>query len=122
MFLLCYDAIMIPYGLAFGLKMEGFLAFFAWTSAIFWTVDLLLRFVTGFAGDDAMIKDLKRIAARYLRRFFLIDVTVVLIDWLAIVYELSSDSGAENSSRRALLNTVRLLKATRMVRIYTMLK
>ena len=88
---------MVPYMLAWDLRMEGYFYFVAWASTTFWTLDLLLRFGIAFADDDEVVRDLRRIVQRYLRGFFLFDLTVVVFDWLNIMFELTADDSSEGS-------------------------
>ena len=67
-----------------------------------------------------MIKDLRQIAAHYLKGWFVVDFALVAIDWLCLIIEASA--GEQSVSGTNLAKMVRLLKATRLVRIYTMLK
>lgn len=54
-----------------------------WCGAIFWTVDLLSLFNTGYY-EDLLILDRRRIAVSHLKSWFVVDVILVLFDWGSI--------------------------------------
>jgi len=122
MVLLCHDSCMIPFILAWNQKTQGYFFYYAWASVLFWTVDLVLHFATGYTDeDDRVVKNFKRIACRYLARWFLVDFTVVAFDWLNLGITLTA-TGEGSGEGPVYLKLIRLLKATRMLRIYAMLK
>jgi hypothetical protein len=112
--LLLQDAVLVPYMLAWGQGMTGYFFYMAWVSAMCWTTDLLLHFFTGYPAEDRVVRSYRKIAKRYLKRWFIIDFIVVIVDWVAIFVEASATapdgSEANNRNKNAWTKLVRCLK------------
>ena len=107
------DAMMIPVIVAWEFTLDGWLRYMAIFLFVFWVCDMLLKFCTGFIDDACVIQAWGPIIKRYLRRGFLFDLTLVLLDLLDLVYSLVNSS----LSSRA-LKFIRFLRLTKMMRMF----
>lgn len=90
MFMLLYDAFVMPYRLAWYQSEEeaavDALSVSMWITRIFWTIDLPLSLVTGFRDKEAKL-ELRLGAAmqHYLQTWFFPDLALVSCDWLTLL-------------------------------------
>ncbi|CAK0892891.1 unnamed protein product, partial [Prorocentrum cordatum] len=87
MALCVHDVTMFP-ALVFELS-EDYLAFrlhFDWCSAVFWTLDILLNFRTGYMASDGLLEMRRdRVARHYIRSWFVPDLIVTIFDWVFLL-------------------------------------
>jgi len=107
MLLILWDAIYIPLGV-YDITVTVFLTIMEWTTRIYWTVDIPMTFTVGFFKDGAMVMDPKAVAMHYFKGTFIIDLSVVTIDWVT--------SGGGNAG------ILRVFRAARIVRLVRLLK
>eukprot|EP00449_Zooxanthella_nutricula_P011308 CAMPEP_0198497964 /NCGR_PEP_ID=MMETSP1462-20131121/6713_1 /TAXON_ID=1333877 /ORGANISM="Brandtodinium nutriculum, Strain RCC3387" /LENGTH=405 /DNA_ID=CAMNT_0044226855 /DNA_START=60 /DNA_END=1274 /DNA_ORIENTATION=+ len=80
------DGFMIPYTLAWGLGEEGAFAFFSWITRVFWMVDLLLSFITGYHTKQHVVElRLSYTVRKFLTTWFAIDLSLVIWDWVGTI-------------------------------------
>lgn len=109
--LIVYDVVAIPLQ-TFDLPPNAFLTFMTWLTRVFWTLDIYGSFSTGYERSDGFIEMRHLpIAKRYLRTWFALDFTLVIVDWLELAWSESSSLGV-----------ARIGKATRAVRIVRMIR
>ena len=64
--------------------------------------------------QDRVVKNIRRIACRYLARWFLIDFTVVAFDWLNLGITMAATGGdSEGSSTVELMSKTRFASSSR---------
>ena len=61
MLIIAFDLTVVPCAAAWDFRVSAFLEFATWASTIFWSMDLILSFATGFYRDGQLITD-KRLA------------------------------------------------------------
>lgn len=105
---LCYDVLQIPVELVFNRRDDVTLQLNR-TTAIFWTLDMPCCFLTGFHHAGLVEMRPKHIALNYIRKWFFLDLVIILCDWLFIL--LSLQRGGH------VIQLVRVAKATRLARI-----
>lgn len=117
MALVSYDLIFIPLGF-FDLGESAFFAFMTWTTRLFWTLDVAMSFLTGYLNTDGTIEMRpKKIMKKYLYTWFLLDVTIVLFDWLDI--GLTRMSRASRTFR--FIRMIRLLRVAKIKQVLAMI-
>jgi hypothetical protein len=73
-----YDALMVPYKLAWNIADEGVWVKLTWLSRCFWTVDLISNFFVAYRTPDAHLeKRIVKTAKNYLRGGFAFDFLIV---------------------------------------------
>eukprot|EP00929_Paragymnodinium_shiwhaense_P055202 TRINITY_DN27681_c0_g2_i2.p1 TRINITY_DN27681_c0_g2~~TRINITY_DN27681_c0_g2_i2.p1 ORF type:complete len:878 (+),score=152.61 TRINITY_DN27681_c0_g2_i2:125-2758(+) len=83
-------------------------------SLAFWTLNIFASLTVGYVHDGQTIMLPESIFVHYLRSWFLIDVFVVLPDWLDILME---GGGQEPGSSMKLFNVIRMARLARLVRL-----
>jgi len=116
--ILLRDAIMIPFLIAWEPEPSVFIRLTSLVAMGFWTLDLAVNFLTGFYRHGEVVMKLPLIAQNYLRRWFCLDVGILLIDWLSVVVELVLASEGEDISGTA--GVLRILKVFRVLRMISM--
>lgn len=114
LFLILYDICAIPLE-AFEFQRIFFQEFMDWAALLFWTLDVIFSFFTGYYHNGQLILDYWKIAINYLSTWFILDCAVIIPEWLTM---LGSDSFSYAGIGRAL----RLGKAMRVVRLLRVLK
>mmetsp|Transcript_4094 Transcript_4094/g.8408 ORF Transcript_4094/g.8408 Transcript_4094/m.8408 type:complete len:808 (-) Transcript_4094:29-2452(-) len=109
-----WDCIVLPMQ-AFPLPETDFTQAMGLATTVFWTVDIISSFFTGYqeGGTHIEMRPMK-IAARYMRSWFLLDLPILIIDWLLIFQQ---SVAATN-----LLGFARVGKALRIARVLRMLR
>eukprot|EP00403_Amphidinium_massartii_P036752 CAMPEP_0178437044 /NCGR_PEP_ID=MMETSP0689_2-20121128/34760_1 /TAXON_ID=160604 /ORGANISM="Amphidinium massartii, Strain CS-259" /LENGTH=983 /DNA_ID=CAMNT_0020059175 /DNA_START=77 /DNA_END=3024 /DNA_ORIENTATION=+ len=112
------DAVYTPYSLSFGAAGDdasdtsfGLLMFFA----IFWTLDLVLSFNTGFQMSNGAIElRFYHVALNYLRTTFAFDALCVAMDIITLLQVLASDGRQPGGAAKVL----RIAKLQRVLRFF----
>jgi len=113
--LLAYDFIATPLGLLiqnerFWMSMTG------WMINGFWSLDILLNFFTGFYDGTVFVKQLHRIALHYAKHWLILDVIVILPEWVTLI--ISQHTGAtDNFIGLRLLKVIRMFRLLRTVKL-----
>jgi len=106
--LLVWEAIWIPLQL---LELPETPAKMAagWAARAFWTLDLPLSFLTGFHRSDGHPElDPLAVARQYLKTWFLVDLSTLVVDWADVLL------GIDAASLGKTLKTVRLIRMLRL--------
>mmetsp|Transcript_31838 Transcript_31838/g.74391 ORF Transcript_31838/g.74391 Transcript_31838/m.74391 type:complete len:915 (-) Transcript_31838:94-2838(-) len=104
---LLYDMCVIPLR---AFKLGALETIFVTTDRIttcFWTVDIIQNFFVGFHSKSVIEMRPAKIARRYLRGWFPIDLLIVVLDWSVIVFQAGSSG----------IGVLRILKAGRLIRV-----
>merc|ERR1719229_1651967 len=108
-----YDLIYIPLQLLEP-DENTFTIAMLWTTKVWWTVDMLASFGTGFVKSDGLVEmRAEKIAWRYIRTWFPFDLLLVCFEW----FDLARPGGEEDATGFA-----RLGKASRTFRIIRMVR
>jgi len=83
--LLLYDITTVPLTIAWDFPMVGFLRAMVWITAVFWTIDIGVCFTTSFHINGELVDNIPAIANNYLRSYFVIDVVIVMSDWVFLL-------------------------------------
>jgi len=97
--------------LLFGQKVQVVSVF----GLFFWTVDILVSFRTGHFEKGTLVTDSRKIAWHYLQRWFLFDISVVVLDYILL--------GVDGFSPVEMLpESTQVLQVIRMIRVGRLLK
>eukprot|EP00930_Biecheleria_cincta_P046084 TRINITY_DN31782_c0_g1_i1.p1 TRINITY_DN31782_c0_g1~~TRINITY_DN31782_c0_g1_i1.p1 ORF type:complete len:933 (+),score=164.39 TRINITY_DN31782_c0_g1_i1:95-2893(+) len=83
--------------------------------ALVWTIDIIISFFRGVTDEGAVDMRPCKVATKYLRTWFLLDVAVVLTDWMLIASDVGD--GMEFSKILRGRIVLRMLRIFRLVRI-----
>mmetsp|Transcript_52624 Transcript_52624/g.125711 ORF Transcript_52624/g.125711 Transcript_52624/m.125711 type:complete len:854 (+) Transcript_52624:172-2733(+) len=117
--LILYDLIYIPLGL-FEPPLSWFTDTMDWFILMYWTLNIFASFFQGYIDQGLTIMVPQKIAKHYLRTWFLVDLTIVVPDWIFTLHGL----GVENSSHEAgkSVKALRVVRLSRTVRLIRLLK
>eukprot|EP00434_Breviolum_minutum_P034145 symbB.v1.2.030211.t1/scaffold3381.1/size58006/6 len=118
--LIMYDLIWLP--MQVFEPVEGdFFFIVGLVSSLYWTFDMPTSFLVGYAVQDKGIIEmrLRKIAWNYLRSWFLLDITIVAIDWTLNILEWTQGSvgASEGISFFRIGKAVRFLRLLRLLRL-----
>jgi len=108
--LVAWDVFSVPLW-AFKLSKNFFSEGMGILALVFWSVDLVLNFFTAFYKKGHLVTRRREIALHYVRTWFLIDIVVVLSDWLLLFLE------GFGSSYLQFLKGVRTIRVLRLLRV-----
>jgi len=100
-----------------------------WVTRCFWTTDMVLSFMTGYVTMNGFIEmRVWKVAKRYMRSWFLLDVAIVGVDWIEVGLKSSQSEGDGGYARlgRAsrtfrIIRMVRLLRLVRMKEVFALI-
>lgn len=108
-----YDMVVIPFML-FEPPLQVWMTVMIWATRIFWTVDIPFSFLTGFIQADGSLETrLPIIARRYLCNWFVLDITLVCVDW----FEALLGGRDHRITPRGFFRILRLIRLLRMIRM-----
>jgi len=81
--LILYDLLTVPMQ-AFEPEETWFMAMMDWVTLLFWTFDMIQSFSLAYYHQGELVTDRRRIIINYLRTWFLLDLLVVLPEWILI--------------------------------------
>jgi len=106
-----YDILLIPLA-AFNLEQSALLYSMMVFITIFWSFDICLTFFIGYHDEGIVELRPHKIMKRYIRNLFVLDVTLVLFDWVLIIGD-----GSEN-----VFGLLRIGKSVRFARVMRMFR
>lgn len=89
-----------------------------WATVIFWTLDIPNNFFTGFHRKGVFEMRPWVIALRYMRKLFIIDLLIVVVDWVVIL----NDHNRKSFGFVRVVKSYRAARALRMVRVVRVAK
>jgi len=113
-----YDVLTLPL-LAFGFDHLKVAHVLRNLTTAFWTLDIFVTFITGFHKRGVIVCLPVEIAKRYLFRAFILDLGIVVVDWIMLSVEegVSSSSSAVDIARLGkMFRVIRLLRILRLLR------
>merc|ERR1712000_83569 len=114
-----YDMVSIPL-LLFNPEETVFLQMMAWTSPLFWSLDMIASFCTGVITEDGRTcMKIPFIAKRYLQTWFGLDLLIVASTWLEFIVTGADGVGVIGSLGKyiRIVRIVRLLRLARMKQV-----
>lgn len=99
---------------------SGFMFYFERMEDIFFMIDLVINFLTGYYDGQLLVMSGRKIAKRYLKSWFIVDLTATMTGSLIIdsAFQTSDDSGSSSHGG----NAIRLLKFLRFIRFMRVLR
>jgi len=117
MALIFYDMFAIPFQLAFDPEPSLGLDVMGWIILIFWTADILMSFNTGYFHKGNVVMSRLSIGVRYIRGWLILDLVVVIPDWLGIIAGSSDLQGLALLRMGKLVRVLRILRTMRLLRL-----
>jgi len=125
MYMVLYDVITLPLQL-FDPPATSFDFYMAWVTRLFWTADIPMNFMTGFLrGDGFLEMRSRKIILMYLKTWCVLDVLIVLVDWLELIWGVSTGQTYMRMGKASrairLARLIRLLRVSRIFSVATQL-
>jgi len=117
-FMMLWDVITVPLG-AFEPEENILFVFMDFSTLVFWTMDIIATFFTGYERHGEVIMRRKYIALNYIGGMFFVDFTIVSVDMFFSLLKLTD---VEISFGIGSENLPRLARAFRILRIYRLTK
>jgi len=117
--LICWDMVYMPLSY-FQLPEDLYTKILTFVQLVYWTLDILRVFVTGYYDDGNLIMSRPQIARRYLKSWFVPDLTVVVLDYTLLIVQTDMDAGRTTRMGRA-LRSLRFLRVVRLFRCVKLL-
>jgi len=111
--LIMYDLFAVPLQ-AFNPPQTTPLVVMDWLTLIFWTVNVGMSLTTGYVEEGITIMEPRKIVKRYLKTWFVVDLVVLVPDWVFTI--IASDANSEAVAIR-LTRVVRLARVVRLLRL-----
>jgi len=112
-----YDAIFIPLQ-AFDPPETTFLTVLDMIILIYWTLNMPASLMVGYVSKGVTEMRPRKILLNYLMTWFLVDMVVVVPDWIFLFQSLSADTSEEGSGDSiGLLRLLRFVRTARLVRL-----
>jgi len=108
-----YELFVTPFVVAWDVQRVGWLNVMYWCSAVYWVIDIVGSFFTGFYSRGEVILSQGAIRRRYFRGWFLPDLLLVLCDMANIIANLLGMRGGY---------MLRLLRLSRLCRVVSLAK
>eukprot|EP00929_Paragymnodinium_shiwhaense_P083868 TRINITY_DN44816_c0_g2_i1.p1 TRINITY_DN44816_c0_g2~~TRINITY_DN44816_c0_g2_i1.p1 ORF type:complete len:842 (-),score=171.99 TRINITY_DN44816_c0_g2_i1:206-2731(-) len=115
MLFVVYDVIMIPMAV-FKVPGHQIIDIFTWTIRVYWTMDIICNFLTGYHQGGNLVIAPTRIFYRYITGWFPLDLFLVIIDW-SLLLDDEDESSTEEMSTMETLGIARVGKSFRVLRI-----
>lgn len=111
-FMISVDMIMLP--LIYGMNISEVLEVVVveWICTIFWSVDMVITFMTGYTMGPDVIMNPRKVAIHYLTTWFAVDFAIVGSEWASRITEFVAGFNAFRAAR-----AVRVLRVVRVVRL-----
>jgi len=118
-FFIFWDLLIIPLRV-FDPPVTLFTVAMDWMTLLYWTANMLATFLFGYVDNGVSVLEPRKIAIRYFKLWFWIDLGILLPDWIMTVVVVvgsgTSSSGGATSSVR-LLRILRLARTLRLLRL-----
>eukprot|EP00929_Paragymnodinium_shiwhaense_P117944 TRINITY_DN8943_c0_g1_i2.p1 TRINITY_DN8943_c0_g1~~TRINITY_DN8943_c0_g1_i2.p1 ORF type:complete len:800 (+),score=122.71 TRINITY_DN8943_c0_g1_i2:108-2507(+) len=120
--LLLYDFVVLPLS-AFDLPPSAFLTGMSVTALLYWTLDILMSFITGCTVGGVLRMRWRAIALHYVRTWLAFDIIIVLPEWLLLAVGATTSAAFLRVLRGSrILRFMRMLRMLRLLRLVKLVK
>lgn len=110
---IAWDIVTVPVHLTFSLPTSSVVVTVDMCMSVFWTVDILVSALTGYRKGNHLEMDFKKVFRHYALTYMLVDIAIVVMEWLGhVATEIVS-----GASTLRLPRTLRVLRAVRLLRV-----
>lgn len=113
-----YDIVMMPFVQMVLQQPSSFDNVVSLVSNIFWSLDIVLTFLTAAVQQDKIVTDWAGIAQRYARSWLFLDLLMVLPEWVC----MALDSGRAGFALLRILKMFRAMRLLRMIKMESVLR
>jgi len=120
-FVLVWDAVTMPFVLAWDPDLTVSFRVFSMMVSIFWTVEMCLSMRTGYYTNGVLEMRPGKVMWQYIRHWFFIDSIAVVSDWVNVYFDIIL-AGRSAGNDAVHLDVVRVIKFYRMLRLIRALR
>lgn len=114
---IAYDILVLPL-MFFGYDEDQGAIVASMFTTMFWTIDMALQCLSGFHTEDGVIEMHVGCTARhYLRTWFPLDATVLLVDWLLCILGIDASEAVNAGRLNRVGRFMRIMKVLRFARL-----
>jgi len=115
---IAYDLVVVPLSLVFSPPDGWFVFLMDYLSLCFWTINIPATFLVGVVKDGVLIMVPSKIAWNYLKTWLLVDLFVVVPDWVfTFLRQFWGDGQGVDGDFVKLLRMLRLTRTLRLLRL-----
>jgi hypothetical protein len=122
--LICWDLFVIPLTV-FCYPINGFTIAMEWITLLYWTLNVPQTLTVGYETALGTVMSPSPILTKYMKGWLIIDMVVLVPDWVIVVLSAGSDierktscdSAVQGSAAVKLLRNLRLMRLMRLTRI-----
>lgn len=124
MLLMFLDAVFLPISFAWDWQKDTtsatnmFMLVLFFIGLVFWSLDIVVNFNTSYFSRGALVTSSREIVKHYLSTWFVLDFTLVVLDYFTAAHTLLEDTLTDLTFSRF----VRVLRISRLVRLIKMAK
>jgi len=119
-FVIGYDVLTVPL-VAFSEMNSPADSLISFIINIFWTIDIPFSFLSGIYDGGVIEMRPAQIARNYLRRWFIVDIFIVVMAWLEVAVE-TVDGGSILGGNGNLVRMSKTLRLSRLLRLFRLLR
>merc|ERR1712139_666414 len=108
--------IMVPI-LVFDPAPDMFTITMDWATLIFWTFDMVASCCTGYIFKGHTVMDPVKIFKYYARTWLVLDVLIIVPDWIFTILDLISAGASSSAKATNLLRSLRMVRVLRLLRL-----
>jgi len=121
-FLICIDLIWLPMQV-FSPTQTTPIVCFSWFALCFWSVDIVVTFNTGtFKKGGFLIMNRRQASWLYFRRWFVLDLALVVFEWVFVVQMALMDSSSTLSDGAASARAGKFARASKILRLMRLMR
>eukprot|EP00930_Biecheleria_cincta_P039021 TRINITY_DN26833_c0_g1_i1.p1 TRINITY_DN26833_c0_g1~~TRINITY_DN26833_c0_g1_i1.p1 ORF type:complete len:694 (-),score=122.21 TRINITY_DN26833_c0_g1_i1:138-2195(-) len=115
-FLILFDLVGIPLK-TFNPPAHWFTDFIDWVTLLFWTANIGMTLTVGYSEKGRLVMSPWKIFIHYLKTWCVIDVLVVLPDWIFTFVAMTMSDSDNSADSVKLLRVLRLARTIRLLRL-----
>eukprot|EP00928_Gymnodinium_smaydae_P035792 TRINITY_DN25128_c0_g1_i1.p1 TRINITY_DN25128_c0_g1~~TRINITY_DN25128_c0_g1_i1.p1 ORF type:complete len:858 (+),score=110.90 TRINITY_DN25128_c0_g1_i1:159-2576(+) len=116
-FFIIFDITVAPMSVFPEVEMTPFTDVVSWLAAFFWTVEMFLSFGVGYYHNEVLEMRYRKTAVRYMQTWFLMDLTLVVFDWIH-VFNTLEHWGVDLMRSSKSMRKLRAFRGLRLVRAF----
>jgi len=121
-FLIFYDLIAIPMEF-FNPPQTWYVEAIDWFTLLFWTANIFASFCVGYVHEGLTVMSPLKIALKYFRTWFIVDLVVVVPDWVFTVIRLrAKEGGGGGGGAESSVKLVRMVRLLRLMKLRKILQ
>ncbi|CAE7281362.1 Dml [Symbiodinium natans] len=114
------DVLMLPMIYGMNISETAEVLAVEWFCTIFWSIDMLMTFLTGYTVGPEVVLSPRKVAYHYLTTWFVVDFFIVGSEWASRITEFIQGFNAFRAARA--VRVLRVVRVVRLIRLARMVK